>query len=247
MRKQQMDTAVQDILREQKRSGKLIRTAGALDSLTKVVQAVEVDRQYYTACIKKVVESDNPLNALFGLFGYRVIRRDAARPLVEAAPNAETALDHMLCLNEGAMRGAVAEMADILARVEEETEQSSTGMTNRYNELVNHLEEERRKNAQLQAVSQAQLRMAAERAQYMLGLAGAEDDGPIVKQIYEMLTDLGLKAYWNAEGAPVSEGAMFTVMKGGGALSGTKPCLMHGEEVLVKGIRFVESRAETAE
>lgn len=244
MRKQQIDTAVQDILREQKKTGKLIRTAGALDSLTKVVQAVEVDKRYYTACIKKVVESDNPLNALFGLFGYRVIRRDAAQLLVEAAPNAETALDRMLCLNEEALRGAVAEMVDILARVEEETEQSSTGMTSRYNQLANHLEEERRKNAQLQAASQAQLRMAAERAQYMLGLTGAEDDSPVVKQIYEMLTDLGLKVYWNAEGAPVSEGAMFTVMEGGGAQSGTKPCLMHGEEILVKGIRFVESKTE---
>ena len=246
MKKQQIDTAVQDILREQKKTGKLIRTAGALDVLTKVVHAVEVDKRYYTACIKKVMESSNPLNALFGLFGYRVIRKDAARPLVEADPSAGSALDHMLCLNAPAMRGAVSEIADILAGVEEEAEKNSAGLTSRYNELANQLEDERRKSAQLQAASQAQLRMTAERAQYMLGLAGAEDDGPVVKQIYEMLTDLGIKAYWNAEGAPAGEGAMFTVMEGGGALSGTKPCLMRGEEVLVKGIRFVESKTEPA-
>lgn len=245
MRTQQINTTVQDILREQKKAGKLVRTAGALDSLTKVVQAVEVDKQYYTACIKKVVESDNPLNALFGLFGYRVIRRDAAKPLVEVSPNAETAMDRMLCLNEKMMRDAVAEIVDILGGAEAELEQNSTGMASRYNELAGLLDEERRKNAQLQAASQAKLRMTAERAQYILGLAGAEDESPMIKQVYEMLTDLGVKVYWDAESAPAGEGAMFSVMEGGGALSGTKPCLMCGDEVLVKGIRFMQGKAET--
>lgn len=247
MRKQQIDTAVQDILREQKKTGKLTRTAGALDSLTKVIQAVEVDKGFYTACIKKVMESANPLNALFGLFGYRVIRRDAAKPLVEASGERETALDRMLCLNEDVLRGAVAEIAGVLAEVEAEAEQKNTGMTLRYNDLARSLEEERGKNERLQAASQAKLRMTAERIQYILGLAGPEDDGPVVKQVYELLTDLGLKAYWDAEGAPAGDGAMFSVLKGGGALSGTKPCLMSGDEVLVKGVRFVQDGADTAE
>ncbi len=243
MNKQQIDAHVQDILREQKKTGKLVRTAGALDSVARALQAVEVDRAYYTACIKKVMESPNPLNALFGLFGYRVIRRDAAKPLVEVSSGPNTALNNMLCVNEQILRDAVAELTDILANVEEETERNNAGMTGRYNELAKNLDEERRKNAQMQSAAQAQLKMTAERAQYMLGLSGAEDGSPLVKQVYEMLTDLGISVYWSAENAPASEGAMFTVMEGGGALSGTKPCLMRGGEVLVKGVRFVEAGA----
>lgn len=237
---------MQEILREQKKTGKLIRTVGALDGIAKAVSAVKVDKQYFAACIKKAMESKNPLNAFFKLFGYRVIRNDAAKPLVEASPGSNTVLERMLCLDKPAMNRAVAEIVDILANVESEVEQQNTDMAQRYNDLVRLLEEERQKSARLQSVAQAQVKMAAERAQYMLGLSGSDDEqSPIVKQINELLADLGISVHWSAEGASASDAAMFTVMEGGGELRGIKPCLMHGEEIIVKGVRFVETEEET--
>lgn len=244
MDQKQMNTKAWDILREEKRGGQIVRTADILDTIPEVISAVKVDQEYLCSRIDEAFHSGHrPLNAILGLFGLCAVRQDEALRLIRAdSGDGQGNLDDLLKLDERVLSAAVHRMARALAGVEAQTAQTEDEQVEKINALIGRLEAEERRTARLQSESQLRLNAAADRIQYMLSLLGPEDrESPISSQLYELLTDLSITAYWTAEGAPATDVAMFTTLRLD-QVNGRKmkPCLIYNGEILAKGVRFME-------
>lgn len=244
MDNQQISTKVLEILREEKRGGQIFRTADILDVIPEVISSIRLDRQQLYDRIDEALHSGlRPLNAILGLFGLCAVRQDEALLLIQSdAEDGPKNLDTLLKLDESALAAAIHRLAVLLTELEARTAQTEDEQVNQINALIGQLEQEDQKIARLQTESRYRLGAAADRVQYMLSLLGPEDrESPLSSQLYELLADLSITAYWTAEGAPATETAMFTTLRLD-QVNGRKmkPCLMHNGEILAKGVRFME-------
>lgn len=83
MNKQDIHTSTLDLIREETRSGKLVRYADVLNDLPGAVSAIDVDKENVINGIKHAIwdNSDgNPLNAILKYLGLRLVsNRDLER------------------------------------------------------------------------------------------------------------------------------------------------------------------------
>ena len=237
MDKQEMATEVKKILREEKTKLNGKDKADILDCVPKILEAVSIDQNYLLACIRKLVRDSqsNPLNAFFRIFGLSVINESR----LEVTDVSK--LDKMLGLNQEALHRAVARMAEYLENLENDIDQKVSSKNSEYNKVCRKLEQERGEKSRLQAENAEQRLAVAQRIQPILGKEGTVfADSPLKGQINELLEDFGIKAYWDAEGAPLSFAAMFTELKVDDAESRKRtPCMMYGDKVLAKGVCYI--------
>lgn len=237
MDKQKMATAVKEILREEKTKLNGKDKADILDCVPEILEAVSIDQNYLLACIRKVVHDSqsNPLNAFFRIFGLSVINESR----LEVTDVSR--LDKMLGLDQDTLHRAVARMAEYLENLENDIDRKVSSKNNEINGLIQELEQEHKEKSSLQAENAEQRLAVAQRIQSILGQEGTSSkDSPLKGQINELLEDFGIKAYWDAEGAPLSFAAMFTELKVDD-IEGRKktPCMMYGDKVLAKGVCYI--------
>ena len=245
MNKQEMNQIVLEILREEKRSGQVINAAEVLNHIPDIMSSVDIDRKYLQNSIREILYSNtkHPLNAIMGLIGLQVIRKEDALDIIEPKRgNSENKLNSLLKIDEKVLKGAISSMTSNLASFENEANNDRLRKTEKINELVTKLDEKEREIAQLRADSNAQFKAVAVRIQCMLSLYGPPmSDVKPEQDLYELLTDLEIDVFWSADGAPLSAAVMFTALKTDDvAQHKTKPCLLYKGEVVAKGLLFVE-------
>ncbi len=241
MNRQEMNKKALNILREEKRSNNVIATADALDQVASVLDTVEVDRKYMENCIRQALRtaSDNPLNAILGLIGLKMIRKDADIKIFES-DNSRSELESMLKLNEKALHSVVSKIASNLAAYEREVKEDSANKVNKINDLITRMDKQEQVISQLKTDKKAQMQAVADRIQYMLCVLGAnKSDSALEEQVYELMEDLDIKVYWDAKEAPLSDTVMFTELKTAEVEKHkTKPCLLYKGEIIAKGVKF---------
>lgn len=236
-----MNQRASDIVREEKRSNGIVSTAGVMDRVASVLDAIEVDRKYMKACIGKALNSvsGNPLNAILGLVGLKVIRKDADIKIFEKE-NSNNELDSMLKIDEKAFRIMVSALAADLAAYEKEVDRDRVDKVKRINDMITKLDGQDQDIRQLKADAKAQLQAVADRIQYMLCILGTDkSDNVLAEQLGELMADLEIQAFWNADGAPFHETVMFTELRTREIEKHKmKPCLMRRGEIIAKGLKI---------
>lgn len=242
MEKQRMTRKADEIIRERTRGMEIVQTAEVLNQLTESIAAVEVDVDYLEAYIRNLFRySDNPINGLLGIFGLRIIRRNADMGIVKNHEGRK--LPGILKLDEHQFSKCVEKIAQELADYERETYEKENSYIEKINTLAKQLSDEQMASSQLRTDSRLQLGAVASRVQYVLGQAGEENrEDPNVVQMYELMTDLNIKVLWNADEAYGAESAQFTTLEvENSGERKNKPCLVYRGEVLVKGTKFTEN------
>lgn len=246
MNRQEMNQMALDILREEKRANGVIATAEALDQVAAVLDTVEVDRKYLKNCIRRALHSvsGNPLNAVLGLIGLQMIRKDADIKIFES-DDSHSELESMLKLNEKALHSTISKIASDLANYEREVKEDSANKVNKINDLIDKMDKQEQVISQLKTDKKAQMLAVADRMQYMLCVLGPDkSDNTLEKQVYELMEDLDIKVYWDANEAPLSDAVMFTELKTAEVEKHRmKPCLICKGEVIAKGVRFCKEDA----
>lgn len=246
MDRQEMNQMVLDILREEKRANGVIATAEALDQVAAVLDTVVVDRKYMKNCIKHALHSvsGNPLNAILGLVGLQMIRKDADIKIFES-DDSRSELGSMLKLNEKALHTTISKIASDLAAYEREVKEDSTNKVDKINDLIDKMDKQEQVISQLKIDKKAQMQAVADRMQYMLCVLGPnKSDSALEEQVYELMEDLDIKVYWDAKDAPLSDAVMFTELKTADVEKHKmKPCLICKGEVVAKGVKFYKEDA----
>jgi len=233
-------------LREEKHSNGVIATAEVLDQVASILDTVEVDRKYMKNCIRQALGSvsSNPLNAILGLIGLQMIRKDADIKIFES-DDSRSELKSMLKLNEEALRSTVSKIASDLAAYERKIKEDSTNKVNKINDLITRMDKQEQVISQLKTDKKAQLHAVADRMQYMLCVLGPnKSDSALEEQVYELMEDLNIEVYWDAKEAPLSDTVMFTELKTAEIEKHKmKPCLICKGEVIAKGVKFCKEDA----
>jgi len=246
MNRQEMNQIALNILREEKHSNGVIATAEVLDQVASILDTVEVDRKYMKNCIRQALGSvsSNPLNAILGLIGLQMIRKDADIKIFES-DDSRSELKSMLKLNEEALRSTVSKIASDLAAYERKIKEDSTNKVNKINDLITRMDKQEQVISQLKTDKKAQLQAVADRMQYMLCVLGPnKSDSALEEQVYELMEDLNIEVYWDAKEAPLSDTVMFTELKTAEIEKHKmKPCLICKGEVIAKGVKFCKEDA----
>ena len=246
MKRQEMNQRAEDIIREEKITKEVISTGIVLDNAVEILDSVKVDREYMKQCVEEVVADSSGkglLNAVLKLFGFKAIRTEMNIQFKN--DDSRNRLDSMLKLDERAYKSVVSKIASFLAAYEKKSEEEHRRKVDRINELVILLDEREREAVQMKVDSNAQFQLVVNWIQDILGMLGrADNDNPLAGQLSGLMKNLDIEAYWNAEGAPFREAAMFREMKVEDVSKYKEmPCLVCRDEVIAQGIKF--SKAET--
>lgn len=242
MNKQDIRTSTLDLVREEKRSGKVVRYADVLDEIPGVVSTIAVDKESVINGIKQAVWNSgdgNPLNAILKYLGVRLVSN---RDLERDSQGKVGALDHALKLDEKKLQLTIQQMATKLAEHEETSNNLNAENRRIIGELHSQLDAESEKSRRLSAGIQGLRETVAARLQYTLALVGqTSSEDPVYQQIGELMEDMQFTAFWSAENSGLSESEMFTIMTTDDiSCHKNKPCLVYRGEVVAKGVLFRE-------
>ena len=257
MREEKLKAQAEEIVRQAVRQEGIVQTAEVMDCVPDLVGAVEFDLvQLQNIVIAELnKKSGNPLNALLGLLGLRIIStkdplktlglEDEDAALVSDGGGSAGRMSGMVKINRQKFEAAAAKMTCTLGEVERQAEVRRQTVRAESSQLHIQLEKEQQSYAQLALDYNSQRSAVLERVQYLLGLCGQEArDTPMVQQLIELLDDLDVQAYWGDQEAPFPEAAMFAILKcEDHTKRRAKPCLANGQEALLKGIKFTDAEA----
>ena len=148
-------------------------------------------------------------------------------------------------INQEKLSASSDKIADALSSVEANFRDERRKSKEQSSAVFGELDKKTQECAQLNADLLGQKTAVMEHVQYMLSLLGEDTDSPLAEQLTEMLEDIGVYVYWEAEDAPFSDSTMFTELKCENPGSRhMKPCLASEDTVLMKGIRFIAKSIE---
>ncbi len=238
------DTAA-EIVRSTLRERGMNGNAEALRAIPDAVGSVKVNEAGLRKVLERILESRNPLNALLGVLGFRLVntRRLGGRGGIGLESSGQ-GLERLLSVDEPQLRAAVEKMAAALAAGESASGDEIRALRAKHNQMCRDLEGVRQELAQTSRECDAARQAVAERVQYIFSLSGPEgQDSPVAEQLTELLSDLEMEAVWPGEDAPT---ALFSRIRAEDPERHRgKPCIRSGGRVLAKGICFV--KADTAE
>jgi len=256
MNKLTMNQKVTEILQEAARQKDISMTTDVMGCIPDLIESVEIDSEY----IRKKVETElnkktgNPINALLKLMGLRIVRTrmisdelglgDAESFTIDFEETDENQ-ESMLKIDPEKLALSSGKMAATLAAVEAGIYDERRKYKEQGGVVFGELDKKTQECNQLSADLHGQRAAVMEHTQYMLSVLGRDSDSPIAAQLVEMLEDIGVTVYWEAEQSPFSNSAMFTELKCENPESRRiKPCLANEETILMKGIRFTSRSAE---
>lgn len=248
MENQEIKQFVDETVKEEIRKGNLIKSKDVLLMLPELIDTVHIDKKRMRSSMEKCLSSDNPFNSILNLFGIQLIKKE--RTIVRLLNSGEnddniavkvddSYVKHWFTLNPGQFRAVVEKIAAKLYELETQANQSYDEERKRSNKLFGKYEKLTKEYNELKYNAETNERMVAERIQYILSQSG-KDAASENEQLIELLRDLNIDVYWDSEGVPLTEAAMFTEYTvDEEAMTGIKPCLVRNDSVFVKGMRFV--------
>lgn len=249
MENRKINQCTSEIIKNEIRKGRLVKSNDILTMLPELLEAVYIDKNKMKCAVEKSLHSNNPFNAILNLFGIQVIRKEKTiDELVNSGDESEevsvdideTYAKQWLALNAKKAEAIVAKISDKLYEIESEAIQNYDDERSRGNDLFTKYEKLTREYNSLKTNTETTEKMIAERIQYILSVGG-EAALTENEQLIELLKDMDIEVYWSSEEAGFSNAAMFTDCKIDDASISTKikPCLVRSGKVYIKGIRFI--------
>ena len=250
MRKTKIEKYVCEIVRDEIRKGRLDKGNDVLNALPGLLDTVYVDKKQLRTAVENCLDSNNPFNAILSLFGVQIIKKEKTiRNLMNSAEDNDgdvtvniddSYAKQWLTVNPAEVKTVVEDISEKLYQIENEATASYDDEKKRGDDLFDKYEKLNKEHNLLKADKENSDKMIAERVQYMLSVNG-EQATLENEQLIELLKDMSIEVFWNAENAPYAAAAMFTEYKMENESPNTKPCLIRNNEVYVKGIKFISA------
>lgn len=245
MKNLKLQQTMNRILRAELEGRGVCGTEPAVQLLRDVVSSITIDRDLVLQCVEAELakKTGNPINALLGLIGLRIVNtRDTVERLDdqlgrELAFDSPSAMERFISIDEAAMSRAVGAVVSSLEAVEaaqrSRTEQYMAELR-QVHQARNSTEHE---SMSLRAELDSRTDSVAERAQYCLALLRQDRPQECADALSDMLEDMGIEVVWPA-GAGDRAGLFMTLPASPGRHNLEKPCLLRAGKVLKKGLRF---------
>jgi len=252
MNRQEIQQKTENLIRQTARESGLPDGDAIAEDIAGVMSSIRVDREELSHRMQQVLEGNpaNPINALLGLLGLRVMSRKRASQELESLIGSREADETKVEAVEGSVfpflrvdEEVVRKWADKLMgeiRAERETRKGETRkIREELSACRGDLERKDREIAQLKTDLESQRRAVAEQAQTLLSLP-APERARMTETLTEILDDLGLTVAWQEGETGPLESAMFTTLKcADPEKRAPKPCILSGDMVYLRGLRFI--------
>ncbi len=249
MKKSELRQRSTDITRSIIRGADDVTEARPLELLPDIVMSVRLDRSYILDCIKKNISGKSLfglLNRLLDMLGFQIINvkelreHNADKPDIRLKkPEDETVSGNFLTLDEEAYKTAAAKMLDVIDSSAKKNKAKYSEMERLFGQAREQLNSRTEELRQLRTDTDYMKKGAAERIQYILSLIGKNaEKTPVTEQTAELLGDMGLSAVW-ADDENAADGMFMTVKCSDPLQHNEKPCIISGNAVLLKGLKFV--------
>ena len=236
----------EEIMRQSLRDKDIILHSGVAEEVSEIMEGVTLDRAGLQSGLTQILQGTkgNPLNAILNLIGFKLVstsiaRRELDELLEDAMVETEDAskLLSFIRLDEGTIREAADRLARTLGALEKDWAREQQEQREQIFQLQAELDNARQQMEAEKAQEERRRVMVAEQVQYMLSVHGR--DGELTCLLTELLEDLECAVCWEAGEDTPSEAAMFSTLKCDAPESRKmKPCVLSGDKVLVKGLKF---------
>ena len=250
MRKTRIEECVCEIIRDEIRKGRLDKGNDVLNALPGLLDTVYVDKKQLRTAVENCLDSNNPFNAILSLFGVQIIKKEKTiRNLMNSAEDNDgdvtvniddSYAKQWLTVNPSEVKTVVEDISEKLYQIENEATANCDDEKKRSSDLFDKYEKLNKEHNLLKSDKENSDKMIAERVQYMLSVNGEQATAEN-EQLIELLKDMSIEVFWNADNAPYAAAAMFTEYKMENENLNTKPCLIRNNEVYVKGIKFISA------
>lgn len=244
-----------DVVGEVIRQKEIVAMSDILYLLPDLVDCVEYDQDYMRAKVSGLLRKKtvNPINALLGLLGLRIVNindtidgfLDGSNEYIEVDREiSEHGSRNMLTISHERIRALVEQIADILKRAEDERFAQDSSNRDYTSMLVGKLNTLEKQYNQLMIDHKAMCEDVLTAAQSMLSKAAACADDLMKQQAEELLEDFNARAVWSAEGSGYSERALFNIyVYDDPAAIPAKPCIVGRDGILLKGVKYIAKEA----
>jgi hypothetical protein len=239
---------VRVIIKEEVRKGNLGEMAEILKITEDLFDAVFVDAAKVQNKISSTIKksgANNPLNAVFKIFGLRLVKEDSLESGVERDSDATKAFMKYLIINEKRMQESVGEIADAMRVSEKKRAEREKELVDISNKSVKENEELRKRIANTESEMNSTFRDVAIGMQDIISLS---KDDKIVDESQSILEDMGFTVVWET-----TEERFFNIQKGisaqkkstfNGKVQGnvyiSKPAILKDGEIVIKGYMYVD-------
>ena len=253
MTKQELKQQVTDVVRGTlRKEGYYSESGNVLLGIGDVVDSVSIDRKRILNHVRRALnEGRNPLNALLGFVGLRIVRPErtvreigstiGGEPdpgvMVEETEGAAS-IDSLLRINKEKVTAAVERMALDLHEKSAAGSRTIDSIRDQMDKSHSEMERFSAELQQLRIDHQETLRQIAAWAQRVI----VPDKGdPMTEKVMSLLGDMDISVYWDAEGSGFSQSAMFTTLRRSPSYQGrNQPCLVKDGQILSKGTRLID-------
>ncbi|MBQ9116960.1 MAG: hypothetical protein IJY04_08040 [Clostridia bacterium] len=249
MKIRKIQQSADDIVCGEISSGGMMKGNAILKLLPELLATVYVDRETMREALERCLSTQNPINAILKLFGLQIIRREKTFALIleteqkngcGPVSDKDFGVDWLRVDGE-ALGEKIEVISEILREQEKAARQVSEEEKNARVTLLEKLYRIEKKYNELKHDSDIKDLLIAQRVHYLLSLFG-RDNGAYTEQLVELLKELDIEVYWECDGAPFTDAAMFAVYNTDDeGMLGVKPCLVKDGAVYVKGIRVEKS------
>ena len=252
MTKQELNQQVTDMVRSTlRKEGYYSESGNVLLRIGDVVDSVSIDRKRILNHVRQALnEGHNPLNALLGLVGLRIVRPECAmreigstigeesdpKVMVEETEGAAS-IDSLLLINKEKALTAVERMALDLHEMSAAGSRTIDSIRDQMDKSHSEMERTGAELQQLRIDHQEILRQIAAWAQRVI----VPDSGDkMTENVMSLLGDMDISVYWDAEDSGFSQSAMFTTLRRSASYQGrNQPCIVKDGQILLKGTLLI--------
>lgn len=253
MTKQELKQQITDVVRGTlRKEGCYSESGDALLGLGEVVDSICVDRERILSHVSQALnEGRNPLNALLGLVGLRIVSpertvreigstigEESRGEMIVEETGTAAGIDSLLLVDREKAAAAVERMALDLHEKSAAGSRTIESIRDQMDKSHSEMERTGAELQQLRADHQETLRQIAAWAQRILVPDGGD---PMTGKVMSLLEDMDISVYWDAESAGFSPSAMFTTLRRSPSYQGrNQPCLVRDGQVLLKGVLLID-------
>ena len=253
MTKQELKQEVSDIVRSTlRKEGYYSENSDVLLSIGDVIDSIYLDRTYIMNDIRKALsEGCNPLNAILGLFGLRIVSPERTMRVIgsalgETPPagiiveeiDSTASLKTFLRIDKDKVTEAVERMALVLRDKAVSDNRTIDSIRDQMELSQSEMERTGTELQQLRTDHQETIRLVVAWAQRILVPDSAD---PISGIVLSLLEDMDISVHWDTENVGLSHTAMFTTLRRAPSYQGrNQPCLVKDGQVLLKGLVLID-------
>lgn len=246
MENQNFKKSVEEVIKEEIRKGKLIKSKDILELLPEVTDTVQIDCKKMRRSIEQCLSAKNPVNSFLNLFGVQLVNMDKGFNNLLNPEHRDVSIKidnsrvrQWLMINSERFKSVVEKISYELYNLETEANEKFSMEKEDRERLFFENKSLKDECNGLKSYIADKEEQVARRIQKFLSVSGKEAVSQN-EELIELLSDLDIEVHWDCSNTSLTDAAMFneftTDIKS--KLNEMMPCLIRNGSVYLKGVRY---------